>query len=91
MRKGEQMLMQIVETAVFSGAAAAAGGTLYASVAPQWRRIVSLAVGHPEMEHAPLRQLVQAERRIAVRRWSASSRPALGPMTAQPSTWRAVA
>ena len=77
------MVMQVVASLAFSGAAAAAGATIYSSVVPQWRRILNLAAGHPETAFAPLTQLVQAERRIAVRRWSASSRPALD--------WRAVA
>ena len=71
------MMMQIVGLMTFSGAAAAAGATIYASVAPQWRRILSLAAGNMEVSTTPLHQLVQAERRIAVRRWSASSRPVL--------------
>ena len=62
------MITQILGTAVFSGAAGAAGVTIWSSVAPQWRRIVRLAAGHPEQSFAPLSQLVRAERRIAVRR-----------------------
>lgn len=77
------MVMQVLASLAFSGAAAAAGATIYTSVAPQWRRILSLAAGNPEVSFAPLTQLVQAERRIAVRRWSTASRPALD--------WRAVA
>ena len=68
-------MMQIVATLVFSGAAAASGTVIYQSIAPQWRRIVSLAAGQPETAFTPLSQLVQTERRIAVRRWSAESRP----------------
>ena len=77
------MVMQVVASLAFSGAAAVAGGTIYTSVAPQWWRILRLASGRPETAFAPLTQLVQAERRIAVRRWSATSRPA--------SDWRAAA
>ncbi len=77
------MVMQVLASLAFSGAAAVAGGAIYTSVAPQWRRILSLAAGNPEIAFAPLTQLVQAERRIAVRRWSAASRPMPG--------WRAVA
>ena len=77
------MMMQFVGTVVFSGAAAAAGMTVWASVAPQWRRIVRLAVGMPDTEYAPLTQLVLAEHRIAARRWAT-------PTRSQPA-WREVA
>ena len=77
------MVMQVLASLAFSVAAAVAGGTIYASVAPQWRRIVRLASGQPETAFTPLSQLVQAERRIAVRRWSATSRPV--------ADWRAAA
>ena len=77
------MMMQVVGTLVFSGAAGAAGLTMWSSVAPQWRRIARLAVGIPEASFAPLSQLVQAERRIAVRRWSSPTR--------LPVAWREVA
>ena len=70
-------MMQVLSTLVFSGAAVAAGGTVWSSVAPQWRRIVRLASGHAEASFAPLSQLVRAEQRIAVRRRSAGSRPAM--------------
>ena len=69
------MMMQVLGSVVFSGAAAAAGATMWSSVSPQWRRIVRLAAGIPDAPYAPLSQLVLAERRIAVRRWSASTRP----------------
>ena len=68
------MIMQLVGTMVFSGAAGVAGSTIWSSVAPQWQRIARLAVGIPDASYAPLSQLVQAERRIAVRRWSSPMR-----------------
>lgn len=68
-------MMQAVTTLVFSGAAAASGATIWAMVAPQWQRIARLATGRVEEDYAPLAELVRAERRIAVRRWAASSRP----------------
>ena len=77
------MVMQVLASLAFSGAAAVAGGTIYSSVAPQWRRILRLASGKPDAAFAPLTQLVQAERRIAVNRWSSTSRPAVD--------WRAAA
>lgn len=69
------MVMQVMAGLTFSGAAAFASGTIYTSVVPQWRRILRLASGQPEAAFAPLSRLVQAERRIAVRRWSVASRP----------------
>ena len=77
-----KVIMQVISGLAFSGAAAAAFATIHASVAPQWRRIARLALGRPEMAFAPLAQLAQAERRIAVRRWSGATRPA---------EWRAAA
>ena len=70
-------MIQVLAGLTFSGAAAVAGGTIYGSVAPQWRRILRLAGGQTEAVFAPLSQLALAERRIAVRRWSAASRPLL--------------
>jgi hypothetical protein len=61
---------------VFVGAFLAAVGVIAATVAPQWRRIVSLASGNPEPAFAPLSQLASAERRIAVRRWASAPIPA---------------
>ncbi|MGI4732069.1 MAG: hypothetical protein ACRYFW_10000 [Janthinobacterium lividum] len=77
------MMIQVVDTLMFSGAAAAAGTVIWSSVAPQWRRIVDVATGRPDPYFAPLSQLAQAERRIAIRRWSTSTR-------VQPA-WREVA
>ena len=69
------MITQVLDTAVFSGAAGIAGATIWSSVSPQWHRIVRLASGRPEQGFTPLTALVCAERRIAVRRWAATSRP----------------
>ncbi len=77
------MMMQVLGTTVFSGAALAAGATLWSSVSPQWQRIVRLAVGIPETSPLPVTQLAQAERGIVVRHWSASPR--------QPGAWREAA
>ena len=77
------MMMQVVSSVVFTGAAATAGATVWSSVAPQWRRIIRLAAGIPDETYAPLTQLVQAERRIAVRRWAT-------PMRTMPA-WREAA
>jgi hypothetical protein len=51
----------------------AAMTTIAMMIAPQWRRILHLATGHVEPAFTPLATLVVAERRIAVRRWSAGS------------------
>ncbi len=64
---------------VFSGAFATATAVIATSVAPQWRRILSLAAGNVETGFAPLSVLVHAERRIAVRRWASAPVPA--PLT----------
>lgn len=74
-------MMALVSMMVFAGAMAMAGAVMWASVAPQWRRIACLAAGHVEMPFHPLEQLARAERRIAVRRWAASPMPAMLPAT----------
>jgi hypothetical protein len=72
-------MMQVLAAILFAGAMAMAVGTIVAMVAPQWRRIVRLASGRPDEVFHPLAQLVQAERRIAVRRWASQGyRPAAG-------------
>lgn len=77
-------MMMVLSVAVFVAAFASALGVIGLTVAPQWRRIARLAVGHVEQPYAPLAALAHAERRIAVRRWSASSSP-------QQPRWRAAA
>lgn len=72
------MVMQMLASLAFSGAASVAGATIYLSVAPQWRRILQLAAGYPETTFAPLSRLVEAEHRIAVRRSSMVARPMAG-------------
>lgn len=62
-------MMALVAMAVFTGAMALALTAIWSTVAPQWRRIVRLAVGHVEQ---PREALVQAECRIAVRRWASA-------------------
>ena len=76
-------MMQLIPIFAFSGAAAAAGTTIYSSLAPQWRRILALAAGRSEASFAPLSELVLAERRIAVRRW--------GTARSSPAMWREAA
>lgn len=69
-------MMTVLSVVVFMGAFASAIGVIALSVAPQWRRIARLAMGHVEQPFAPLTVLSHAERRIAVRRWSATPGPA---------------
>ncbi len=73
--KLEADLGSIINAAIFTGAFTLSMAVIYAMVAPQWRRILSLAAGHPERSFAPLQTLAIAERRIAVRRWAAASAP----------------
>ena len=68
--------MALLGTLIFIGAMALALGAIWATIAPQWRRIISLATGHVERPFNPLEQLARAERRIAVRRWAAAPVPA---------------
>jgi hypothetical protein len=75
-------MLAVIGTLVFVGAMALALGTIWSTVAPQWRRIARLAAGHVEQPFHPLETLARAERRIAVRRWSAGS-----PVPAQVSGW----
>ena len=74
-------MIAILSILVFTGAFATSVAVIAAMVAPQWRRIASLASGHMEQSFSPLQTLVVAERRIAVRRWAATS-PAAGRMRA---------
>lgn len=65
--------MAVLGAMVFIGAMALASVVIWLSVAPQWRRIMSLATGHVEQPFQPLQALAHAERRIAVKRWAATS------------------
>ncbi len=66
-------MMTMMSVLVFMGAFATALGVIAMAIAPQWQRIARLAMGHVEQPFAPLTALAHAERRIAVRRWSATS------------------
>ena len=69
-------MIAIVGSLVFAGALGTSGTVIVGMIAPQWRRIASLATGHVEPSFAPLRTLATAERRIAVRRWASAPLPA---------------
>ena len=75
-------MMGFVGTVVFMGATTLALGTMWLTVAPQWRRIVRLASGQAEQPFHPLEQLARAEQRIAVRRWASAPAPTLAMMPA---------
>ena len=64
-----------INAAIFTGAFILSITVIYAMIAPQWRRILSLAAGNPERSFAPLQTLAIAERRIAVRRWASAPVP----------------
>jgi len=65
--------MLVLSFMVFAGAFAVAGMMIVSSIAPQWDRIVRLALGNVEPAFQPLRTLAVAERRIAVRRWASTT------------------
>lgn len=75
----EGIMVTVLSVLVFVGALVTAVSVIAMMVAPQWRRILHLASGHVEPAFTPLSQLVVAERRIAVRRWSSMS-PAYVPV-----------
>ena len=68
-------MVAVIGVLVFTGAFALSVAVIASSVAPQWRRIVSLATGHVEPAFTPLAQLAVAERRIQVRRWASAPAP----------------
>ena len=68
-------MVAVISFMVFAGALVASLAVIATMVGPQWRRIVSLAIGHVEPDFAPLATLAVAERRIAVRRWAAQPVP----------------
>ena len=70
-------MIAVVSGLIFAGSFGVAMATIVAMVVPQWDRIVSLMAGQRETAFAPLSALVQAERRIAVRRWAVSERSGL--------------
>ena len=67
--------MLVLSFMVFAGAFAVAGMMIVSSIAPQWDRIVRLALGNVEPAFQPLRTLAVAERRIAVRLWASTTAP----------------
>ncbi len=68
-------MVNLVASAVFTGAAALALLSIWAAVAPQWRRMLRLMIGQVEQPVQPLHALAVAEHRIVVRH-RASTAPA---------------
>ncbi|PZQ60721.1 MAG: hypothetical protein DI544_07165 [Sphingomonas taxi] len=76
-------MLTLVTMLVFGGAVSLAIYAIASTVRPQATRIVRILRGHPASPRfEPLSTLVRAERRIAVRRWSAGS--ALVPVSCRP-------
>jgi hypothetical protein len=69
-------MMTFVSLSVFAGTFGVSIYAIAATVAPRFDRIVAALRGEPQAPNHPLAALVQAERRIAVRRWASQSRPA---------------
>ena len=67
--------MAVLSIFVFAGAFTLATAMIVMSLAPQWNRIVRLAMGRVEPAFTPLATLAVAERRIAVRRWASAPAP----------------
>ena len=63
-------MLDVIGSSAVLVAAFVAIATIVHAIAPQWRRILRLAAGHPEEAFAPLGELVRAEQRIAVRHWA---------------------
>ena len=68
-------MLIVLDVLVFGGAALGAGYAIGTTVVPNARRILDALAGHAEPRFEPLATLVQAENRIAVRRWSSATRP----------------
>jgi hypothetical protein len=73
---GRQKMLMVFDSLVFMAAAAAAGYAIRATVSPNLTKIRAALAGQSQ-HFAPLQTLVQAERRIAVRRWAAAPRSAV--------------
>lgn len=67
--------MLVLSFMVFAGAFAVAGMMIVSSVAPQWDRIVRLALGNLEPAFVAVPVRTVAERRIVIRRWAPTSAP----------------
>lgn len=70
-------MMVLAGTVVFMGALALAIAVIWASVAPQWQRIMRLAAGNVERVPTSSQQLAVPESRTLVRRWRTA--PSVSP------------
>ncbi len=68
-------MVAVTSIMIFIGALVGAVAILATTLAPQWRRILSLAAGNIEEQFAPLSALAVAEQRIAIRRWASEPVP----------------
>ncbi|QNE31209.1 hypothetical protein F1C10_04145 [Sphingomonas sp. NBWT7] len=68
-------MMSLVSFGVFAGTFGISAYAIAATVVPRVDRIVAALRGQSQTQFHPLATLVQAERRIAVRRWAAQPRP----------------
>lgn len=66
-------MMMIVSTLVFGGALSLSAYAMFATMRPELGRMTDALFGRSRPRFEPLATLVRAERRIAVRRWSAAS------------------
>lgn len=64
--------MAVLSILVFAGAFALSVTLIATSVAPQWKRIVRLAMGHVEPAFTTVGTVMVADRRITVRRWAST-------------------
>ncbi len=68
-------MMTVVSFAIFAGTFGISIYALAATIAPRLDRMIGALRGQPLSPDQPLAILVQAEQRIAVRRWAAERRP----------------
>lgn len=68
-------MMTVVSFAIFAGTFGISIYALAATIAPRLDRVIGALRGQPLSPVQPLATLVQAEQRIAVRRWAAERRP----------------
>jgi len=61
-------MMEIVSIVVFASALVTSVAVIAFAIGPRWSRILRVAGGQNDRGFAPLERLVQAERRIAIRR-----------------------
>ena len=77
--------MAVLSILVFAGAFILSVTLIATSVAPQWKRIVRLAMGHVEPSFTTVGTVMVADRRIIVRRWAST------PALVSSRKWRAAA